>query len=555
MNLQIRPSTSRGRDWSLILRSQTDTPKKMKNAITSLILLAATASFADDLSQLYEKAYFLETAKGQTEEAVKIYRQIASVEPTVEEKEVAIRALKRLTEIYAVSTMPEGSHQEQLAKAIQLQQLNKHTEALALLEKLMLSGAKEQPMTKREEFSFTYDLMEALFASAHILKDESKMASYHKQLLKNPMVDVRMVASKMPDGGVIYLPEGTYTWGKIGMSVDDQRSITIRGADREKCIIERTSDRSMIWVGQGGKLTLENLTLKSKLSSLDKEKTFEELGCALLVEDGGTATLTNCTIQASGPTMRCPSAVKALGFAEVNLFNCSLSGYAIPVYLGEGSNGTLSDCRIEHTLRMNKDTIVKVSRTIFHDARYEAISCYGGKLKLQSCLLINAEATAIGVGSATEEFVMSNSLVFNCGTILQHQPSRDNQKGTISLENNVFAMNIAEEPNPLIQESRSYHPDECHIKNNILLQNKLVGWNHTLRMECRKSNTNIFWENQLQKKFEIPQKDAQFINPEFKDAANGDFTIGNTAVQSAGHGLTDPATIQALWKKYKESSK
>lgn len=35
-----------------------------------LALCIGTTSFADDLNQMYEKAYFLETAKGQTEEAL-----------------------------------------------------------------------------------------------------------------------------------------------------------------------------------------------------------------------------------------------------------------------------------------------------------------------------------------------------------------------------------------------------------------------------------------------------------------------------------------------------
>jgi hypothetical protein len=64
-------------------------------------LCIGSAAFAEDLSQAYEKAYFLETAKGQTEEALKIYREIAAAEPTDENRAVVVKALQRLQEEYA----------------------------------------------------------------------------------------------------------------------------------------------------------------------------------------------------------------------------------------------------------------------------------------------------------------------------------------------------------------------------------------------------------------------------------------------------------------------
>ena len=51
----------------------------MKMGMMVGCLLAITQiCAADDLQQRYEKAYYLETAKGQTEEALEIYREIAS---------------------------------------------------------------------------------------------------------------------------------------------------------------------------------------------------------------------------------------------------------------------------------------------------------------------------------------------------------------------------------------------------------------------------------------------------------------------------------------------
>ena len=65
-----------------------------------LMLLAAigigAATFAEDLTQLYEKAYFLETAKGQTEEALELYEQIVSADATDANRHTIIQSLERM---------------------------------------------------------------------------------------------------------------------------------------------------------------------------------------------------------------------------------------------------------------------------------------------------------------------------------------------------------------------------------------------------------------------------------------------------------------------------
>ena len=72
----------------------------MKKTLTALLALTASLAFANDLSQAYEKAYFLETAKGQTEEALDIYRKIASIKATDENTETICKALNRMQFIY-----------------------------------------------------------------------------------------------------------------------------------------------------------------------------------------------------------------------------------------------------------------------------------------------------------------------------------------------------------------------------------------------------------------------------------------------------------------------
>ena len=60
-----------------------------------LVISLCSATLADNLSPLYEKAYFLETAKGQPGEALALYSRIISTEATPENRAVIIQALER----------------------------------------------------------------------------------------------------------------------------------------------------------------------------------------------------------------------------------------------------------------------------------------------------------------------------------------------------------------------------------------------------------------------------------------------------------------------------
>jgi hypothetical protein len=69
----------------------------MKYLLPTLALaLSALTVSANDLTQAYEKAYFLETAKGQTKEALKIYGEITALETTDANREIIINSLERM---------------------------------------------------------------------------------------------------------------------------------------------------------------------------------------------------------------------------------------------------------------------------------------------------------------------------------------------------------------------------------------------------------------------------------------------------------------------------
>ncbi|VGO15938.1 hypothetical protein PDESU_04527 [Pontiella desulfatans] len=68
--------------------------------ILFIALSLVITSFADDLSQLYEKAYFLETAKGQTQEALEVYKTIIATNATDGNRQILIQSLQRMLTLH-----------------------------------------------------------------------------------------------------------------------------------------------------------------------------------------------------------------------------------------------------------------------------------------------------------------------------------------------------------------------------------------------------------------------------------------------------------------------
>jgi len=90
--------------------------KKEKMKILLITLCAVSASWAADTAQVYQKARFLDEAKGKTGEAVGLYRQVAAAEVTDKNRAVVIKSLTRLLEIYQSKEVKPNDLNAYLAK-------------------------------------------------------------------------------------------------------------------------------------------------------------------------------------------------------------------------------------------------------------------------------------------------------------------------------------------------------------------------------------------------------------------------------------------------------
>ncbi len=100
-------------------------------------------------------------------------------------------------------------------------------------------------------------------------------------------------------------------------------------------------------------------------------------------------------------------------------------------------------------------------------------------------------------------------------------------------------------------------PDaSCDIEKNVIVDNKigLVCFDAKSKKKgtFKLKGKNLIYGNQTQSQdVDLPSKTIE-VDPEFTDAAAGDFSLESR--DAKGMGLTDPEIIQTLWKKWKRVS-
>lgn len=131
-------------------------------AVLTTILLAANLCQGGELQQKYEKAYFLETAKGRVKEAAAIYNAISEAEPTDENRAAIKQSLLRLLHIATVrkhEATIKDCHEKLLQKTdTPIQELidatkaggtvyipaGKYTEPLSIDKEIVLKGSDRE---------------------------------------------------------------------------------------------------------------------------------------------------------------------------------------------------------------------------------------------------------------------------------------------------------------------------------------------------------------------------------------------------------------------------
>jgi parallel beta-helix repeat protein len=447
----------------------------MMKTTTLLIagILAAQLCPANELQQKYEKAYYLETAKGQAKQAAALYKTISEAEATAENKPAIKQSLLRLLHI------------------------------------------------------------------ATFRKHESTIKECHEKMLQKTDTTIQELVDVTKAGGTVYIPAGKYE-GTVTLG----NKITLKGENRETCILFATADRPLIHIPKRQEATLESLSLKSQMSTSERS---DPPAYTLVVQDA-KATVIDCDFGALGHAKRSPCAVAPLGFSEVDLQGCRFVGYEYTISYGGGAKGSVKDCTVMNSghcgITVGKDCEVEITGNIVTGSRYHGIRCTGGMLTVKDNLIINNRNRGIYLGNNPAQGEVSNNAIVGNGTGISSFSHTE-----VEIENNVILGN---------QHAGLDTRGTCRIEvaNNIFTGNKKTGFavyeggNERFRV-----GKNTFWKNGTPSiDFKLPsstlEADPQFTNPD-----KGNFSVGNSKIKSAQHGLTNPEIITKLWEKYKKTTK
>lgn len=343
------------------------------------------------------------------------------------------------------------------------------------------------------------------------------------------------------EGSTVTVPEGVYT-----EPIKINKAITLIGSSRDKCVFEVTANEPAIMVDlQGGKgsAVVSKLTIKWQLATSDKgiESPF-----AVGVKDG-KAHIIDCAFRPLGDYKRSPVAIRSSGFAVMNIQDCDFEGFEYTVCYGEGTSGYATSNYIANSGHQGiicySGARLKLTENIITGSKFHAVRNTGGTLSMKSNLIINNAGRGVYLGNKSGTGTITNNLVIgNEGGIAAFGHEKYDIRGNIIM-GSIFAGIVMDK--------------SCSLKigNNIFMNNPR-GWALSDRGESGKNTylSNTFWNNKVDtENFDNTVIGKQISEqPQFRDAAKGDFSLTGGEAKEERHGLIDAETIWKLWKKYEK---
>jgi beta-lactamase regulating signal transducer with metallopeptidase domain len=339
------------------------------------------------------------------------------------------------------------------------------------------------------------------------------------------------------EGSTVEIPAGTHT-----EPITISKSLIVRGADRDTCIIKVTADRPAVTINtKGKKVTVENMTIQWRLATSEKcESPF-----ALGVKDA-QAEIKNCVFRPLGNAQQSPVAVNASGFSEMTVSDCDFTGFDYVVCFGDGTKGAMQDCFIRDCghqgVILYSGAEATVARNIITGSKFHAVRSTGGNLTLRDNLIINNANRGVYLGNKSAKGIIeNNALINNASGIDGISASSFKISNNVILKSSYAAISA-------IPQARLV------VGGNILMDNvrgiviqKKEGQVDPIQFKLEK---NIFWGNKTDLE-NWEQSGIEKSQPVFADAAQGDFTL--TDEKMKGQGLSDAQIIKSLWGKYQES--
>ncbi len=347
--------------------------------------------------------------------------------------------------------------------------------------------------------------------------------------------DLQILIDAARPGSVVNVPGGTY---RKPLRID--KALRLKGVDRAGCVLEVTADEPAVLVTGKGEVELESLTIKWQRATSDRAA---EPVCAVVVKDG-MARISDCRLSAPGGRTRCPAAVLGYGFSQLHLDGCRFDGHEFTVQFAQGAEGTVEDCVFVNPghcgVTVSSDSKAKIRGNVVTGSAYHAIRCTGGELEVTGNLIIKNKNRGVYLGNKSAKGAIRNNVILGNGTGISGFANSE-----VDIENNVIL--DCGYSGVDFRESCS-----LSVKNNIFAGNErgIVQFKEGGRGGTRVGN-NTLWQNTTDTEGLDKTGKMLTVDPGFKDAANGDFTVGKATVKSAKHGLQTPSVFPKLWEKWK----
>ncbi|MCK4885868.1 MAG: right-handed parallel beta-helix repeat-containing protein [Planctomycetes bacterium] len=334
----------------------------------------------------------------------------------------------------------------------------------------------------------------------------------------------------------ITIPKGLYTEPII---ID--KSLTLKGRSRTECVFEVTADKPAVFINTKGKgkVTIEDITIKWQLATSEKNNN----SCALLVKDS-KAKIINCKFLASGNYKRSPIALNVSGFSNTIVDSSQFEGFDYVVCYHETTKGKflnniIKNCKSQG-ITLYRDASVDIIGNIIAGSKKHAVKSTGGALRMENNLLINNANRGVYLGNKSATGTIKNNAI-----IANETGIGGFGNSSVKIENNVISDSTY---------AGIGFKDSCRLQfNNNIFTNNERGW---IMFEYGNRNgngcqMNTFWKNKTDVENFRKTGNSILENPNFVDAANGDFSLKPGPALDNKQGLTNPQIIKQLWQKYK----
>lgn len=340
------------------------------------------------------------------------------------------------------------------------------------------------------------------------------------------------------EGATVEIPAGVYD-----QPVRVTRSLFLKGASRDECVFKVTANEPAIFIDTAGKGTVQlaDITIQWQLATSDQP----EYPFAVAVKDT-TTEINNCVFRPIGNFQRSPVAVRSIGFSEMMIKDCDFEGFDYVVCYGEGTKGRMEGCFVRDCghqgVILYSGATAEIIGNIFSGSGFHAVRTTGGTLLMRNNLVINNKNRGVYVGNKSCQGTIENNLLIGNGTGIDAISA-----SRFGITNNVILKSEYAGISAIPQA-------QLAISGNVLANNARgimlhvqEGQPDAIQSEI---TANVFWNNTSDTE-NVQSPDAIRKEPDFVDAANGNFTL--TDSEFARMGLKDSKALFLLWQKYKKA--